>query len=48
MFRVKAQVDRRLLERHADQVKSGVPGVAWIRIDAAQPWPRELALRGIP
>jgi HlyD family secretion protein len=48
MFRVKAQVDRRLLERHADQVKSGVPGVAWIRIDAAQPWPVELALRGTP
>jgi HlyD family secretion protein len=48
MFRVKAQVDRRLLDRHADQVKAGVPGVAWIRIDATQPWPPELALRGAP
>jgi HlyD family secretion protein len=48
MFRVKAQVDRRLLERYADQVKAGVPGVAWIRLDPVRPWPRELALRGVP
>jgi HlyD family secretion protein len=48
MFRVKAQVDRRLLERHADQVKAGVPGVAWIRLDPAQPWPAGLALRSEP
>jgi len=48
MFRVKAQVDRRLLERYPDQVKAGVPGVAWIRIDPARPWPAALALRGTP
>jgi HlyD family secretion protein len=48
MFRVKAQVDRRLLERYPEQVKAGVPGVAWIRLDATQPWPPELALRGAP
>jgi len=48
MFRVKAQVDRRLLERHADQVKAGVPGVAWIRLDPKRPWPAALALRGSP
>ena len=45
MFRVKAQLDRRILERYADHVKAGVPGVAWIRLDATQPWPPELALR---
>jgi HlyD family secretion protein len=48
MFRVKAQVDRRLLERYPDQVKAGVPGVAWLRIDPTRPWPPELALRGMP
>lgn len=48
MFRVKAQVDRRLLARHADQVKAGVPGVAWIRLDPKRPWPAALALRGSP
>ncbi|WP_306398147.1 HlyD family secretion protein [Telluria beijingensis] len=45
MFRVKAQVDRRILERYAGHVKAGVPGVAWIRLDDRQPWPPELALR---
>jgi HlyD family secretion protein len=48
MFRVKAQVDRGMLERHADQVKAGVPGVAWLRIDASRPWPAGLALRSTP
>ena len=48
MFRVKAQVDRRVLDRYPDQVKAGVPGVAWIRLDPARPWPAELALRGTP
>jgi HlyD family secretion protein len=45
MFRVKAQVDRAILERYATQVKAGVPGVAWIRLDPRRPWPPELALR---
>ena len=45
MFRVKAQVDRAILERYADYVKAGVPGVAWIQLDPRQPWPPELALR---
>lgn len=44
MFRVKANVDRELLLRHAEQVKVGLPGVAWLRIDPAAPWPRELEL----
>jgi HlyD family secretion protein len=48
MFRVKAQVDRGVLARHASQVKAGVPGVAWLRLDPRQPWPSELALRGTP
>jgi len=48
MFRVKAQVDRRVLERYASYVKAGVPGVAWVRLDGARPWPRTLALRSAP
>jgi len=45
MFRVKAQVDRQVLLRYADYVKAGVPGVAWVRLDARVPWPPTLALR---
>lgn len=45
MFRVKAQLGRQLLRQHMQQVKTGVPGVAWVRLDAAAPWPAELALK---
>jgi len=48
MFRVKAHIDRGVLARHASQVKAGVPGVAWLRLDAARPWPAALAVRGTP
>lgn len=44
MFRVRARIAPELLERHRDQVKSGVPGVAWIRLDQGVPWPAALAL----
>lgn len=45
MFRVKAQIGRDLLQRHLPQVKTGLPGVAWVRIDPAVPWPAELAVK---
>ena len=31
MFRVKANIDPRLLQRHVKQVKTGLPGVAYVR-----------------
>lgn len=43
MFRVKARIARALLARHLEQVKTGLPGVAWVRLDARQPWPADLA-----
>ncbi|MBO9513225.1 MAG: HlyD family efflux transporter periplasmic adaptor subunit [Variovorax sp.] len=43
MFRVRAQIDRELLLRHLKQVKTGVPGVAWIRLDPSRPWPASLS-----
>ncbi len=45
MFRVKAQIDRDLLQRHLAQVKTGLPGVAWVRLDPAAAWPAHLAVR---
>ncbi len=48
MFRVRAQVPRELLLRHQAQVKTGLPGVAWLRLDPAAPWPDKLALRTEP
>jgi HlyD family secretion protein len=48
MFRVKAQIDRELLQRHLQQVKTGLPGVAWVRMDPQVPWPAELAVNHPP
>ncbi|MBH1965286.1 MAG: HlyD family efflux transporter periplasmic adaptor subunit, partial [Comamonadaceae bacterium] len=45
MFRIKAQIDRELLLKHLQQVKTGVPGVAWVRLDPKQPWPPELSVK---
>jgi HlyD family secretion protein len=42
MFRVRAQVEPALLKRYRAQVKTGLPGVAWVRLDPAAPWPAQL------
>ncbi len=44
MFRVRAQIDRELLKRHLTQVKTGLPGVAWLKLDAKAVWPAQLAV----
>lgn len=48
MFRVKARIARSLLDQHLAQVKTGLPGVAHVRLDSAVPWPAELALKPLP
>ena len=48
MFRVKAQIDRELLQKYLQQVKTGLPGVAWIKLDPVAEWPAELALKTQP
>ncbi|CAM3825298.1 HlyD family secretion protein [Castellaniella denitrificans] len=45
MFRVKARLPVELLLKNLEQVKTGLPGVAWVRTDPAQPWPESLAVR---
>ncbi|MCQ4347067.1 HlyD family efflux transporter periplasmic adaptor subunit [Pseudomonas stutzeri] len=42
MFRVRARIDPELLRRHREQVKTGLPGVAWLKLDAAAEWPAHL------
>jgi len=44
MFRVKARIDPALLREHMEQVKTGLPGIAWLKLDADAPWPDELAV----
>lgn len=42
MFRIKARISPELLAAHIDQVKTGLPGVAHLRLDPKLPWPAEL------
>jgi HlyD family secretion protein len=39
MFRVKLSIDRELLRRHAEEVRTGLPGIGYVRLDRATPWP---------
>jgi HlyD family secretion protein len=42
MFRVRVRIDPERLRAHADKVKSGVPGVAYVKLDPQLPWPENL------
>ncbi len=44
MFRVRAQIPPELLRQYLTQVKTGVPGVAWLKLDALAEWPAALAV----
>ncbi len=45
MFRVKAQLGRALLRKNVNQIKTGLPGVAWIKLEAAAKWPASLEIK---
>lgn len=45
MFRIKARIDPELLQRHLAHVKTGVPGMAYLRLDPAVEWPEQLAVK---
>jgi HlyD family secretion protein len=45
MFRVRAQISPDLLKRHIAQVKTGLPGMAYIRLNSAVPWPAHLQVK---
>ncbi|MGV8501562.1 HlyD family secretion protein [Pseudomonas aeruginosa] len=45
MFRVKAQISPELLREYLEQVKTGLPGVAWVKLDPVAPWPASLSSR---
>jgi len=45
MFRVKARIDPALLKKHIKQVKTGLPGVTWLKLSPQADWPQELVVR---
>jgi len=42
MFRVRAQIPVELLQKYITQVKTGLPGVAWVKLDPNADWPPRL------
>jgi HlyD family secretion protein len=43
MFRIKATVDINLLKEHLNKIKTGLPGMTYIRLNEAASWPKELS-----
>lgn len=48
MFRVKARLDPALLSKHMEQVKTGLPGMAYLKLDAEAEWPEHLRINVSP
>ncbi|MDR1057623.1 MAG: HlyD family efflux transporter periplasmic adaptor subunit [Coxiellaceae bacterium] len=44
MFRVKARINQKLLQQNVKQIKFGLPGVAWIKLNEHAEWPKNLAI----
>jgi len=44
-FRIKAHIDSEVLQKYAAQVKTGLPGVAYVRLDPKAEWPSRLQVR---
>ena len=42
MFRIKARIAPELLEQYIEYVKTGLPGVAWVKLDPNTEWPDNL------
>lgn len=43
MFRVKVKIDASLLQNHMEKIKTGLPGMTYIRLDISLPWPATLS-----
>ena len=45
MFRVKARIAPELLKKYITLVKTGIPGVAWVKLDGDAEWPTFLQIK---
>jgi HlyD family secretion protein len=45
MFRVKARLDPALLRKNIKLVKTGLPGLAWLKLDKNAVWPDDLKIK---
>ncbi|MGB8278117.1 MAG: efflux RND transporter periplasmic adaptor subunit [Methylovirgula sp.] len=42
MFRIRARVDPALLAKHPNEIRTGLPGVTYVRLDPKAKWPAQL------
>lgn len=45
MFRIKARIDPQLLQKYLHQVKTGLPGMAYVRLNSNAKWPANLQVK---
>jgi HlyD family secretion protein len=45
MFRIKARIDPELLKKYIRSAKTGLPGMAYVRLDERSAWPANLEVR---
>lgn len=45
MFRIKVKIDPELLKARIERVKTGLPGVAFVRLDQGTEWPADLQVK---
>lgn len=45
MFRIRARIDAAVLKQHITQVKTGLPGKAYVKLNPKSEWPAELQVR---
>lgn len=45
MFRVKVKIEPELLRKYLQRVKTGLPGVSYVRLDAKATWPDKLQVK---
>ncbi len=48
MFRIRARIPAELLRQYIEQVKTGLPGMAYVRIDPNAEWPAFLEMKAAP
>jgi len=45
IFRIKLQVDPKVLGKYHNEVKTGVRGIGYVRTDSGVQWPENLAVK---
>jgi HlyD family secretion protein len=48
MFRIRARVDANVLKAHEAEIRTGLPGTAYVRLDPKAAWPKQLSKESMP